>query len=99
MLDRDRGTIVLDGHLKIVTLRFLPGYLDVEMPPGYHGFERVLEDAEEDLLHLRFVAPHQAEVGAVILCHANTVGLHLGGDHRQRVLDQIWRAAWSPMKL
>lgn len=54
-----------------------------------HGFDRILENAEEDLLHLRFVGAHRGEDSGIFFDYLDAGGFQFGRYHGQRIFETI----------
>lgn len=61
MLGWNRNPVVLHRDLHVPAGSWLR-HLNVQMSSRCHGFERIFQDAEENLLHLSIVAANGADV-------------------------------------
>ena len=94
MFGGNRRPVVLDQDLDFqMSSCPLVAHGDGQDAARGHGFDRIFENAEEDLLHFGFVGPDRGEEPCILLDHLNAGRFQLCGHHSECVFDHFWNAA------
>ena len=96
-LGRDWRSVVLDKDLDFdAAPRTMLRDLDMEMAARGHGLAGVFEDAQEDLLELRFIGTHRGNDVGVVFGDVNTGDFQVGSDDDEGVLQDFRHSTETP---